>query len=135
MEAVDGSIDAASIAQAFARRYRCVAAVTGPADVITDGNQLFRVHNGHPLMARVTGTGCMATSVVAAFSAVEQDSALATAAALACYGLAGERAAERASGPGTFHMHLFDALAALDENAVRAGARIHQEATPPLNCP
>jgi hydroxyethylthiazole kinase len=78
-------------------------------------------------MAKVTGTGCMATSVIAAFAAVEKDFALGAAAALACYGLAGERAAARAQGPGSFQMHLFDALAQLDEDAVRAGVRLQQD--------
>ncbi len=127
VEAVAASGDPATIALALARRYHCSAAVTGAVDVVTDGERLFRVHNGYPLMAKVTGTGCMATSVIAAFSAIEKDSALAAAAALACYGLAGERAAERAMGPGSFQMHLFDALTALDKEAVCAGVRIHQE--------
>ena len=69
----------------------------------------------------------MATSVIAAFSAAERDWALATAGALACYGLAGEKAAARAQGPGSFQMHLFDAVAALDEDAVRAGVRIQPD--------
>jgi hydroxyethylthiazole kinase len=129
VEAVATHTDSASIALAFARRYPCVAAVTGPVDVVTHGRQLFRVHNGHPLMAKVTGTGCMATSVIAAFAAVEKDFALAAAAALACYGLAAEKAADRAQGPGTFQMHLFDTLAELSDDAVRTGARIEQQAT------
>lgn len=126
VEAVSDSGDPCALATAFAQRYRCVAAVTGAVDVISDGERLFRVHNGHPQMAKVTGTGCMATSVVAAFCAVEKDAAPAAAAALGCYGLAGERAAARAQGPGSFQMHLFDALAGLDEDTVRAGVRIQQ---------
>jgi hydroxyethylthiazole kinase len=127
VESVASGADTAPMALACARRYQCVAAITGPIDAVTDGERLFRVANGHPLMAKVTGTGCMATSVVAAFAAIEKDAALATAAALACYGLAAERAAERSQGPGTFQMSLFDALAELGEDAVRAGARLQQE--------
>ncbi len=127
VESIGESGDTAAIAAAFAQRHRCVAAITGPVDVISDGQRLLRVHNGHPLMAKVTGTGCMATSVIAAFAAVEKDFALGAAAALACYGLAGERAAARAQGPGSFQMHLFDALAQLDEDAVRAGVRLQQD--------
>lgn len=127
VESVGYGSDATSIAIDFARRYQCVAAVTGPVDVVTDGNRLLRVANGHPLMAKVTGTGCMATSVIAAFVAIERDSALAAAAALACYGLAGEKAAERSQGPGSFSMHLFDTLAALDDAAVQAGVSIRQQ--------
>jgi hydroxyethylthiazole kinase len=126
VEAVGSTADAAAIALALARRYRCVAAVTGPVDIIADSERLFRVLNGHPLMAKVTGTGCMATSVIAAFAAVEKDVALAASAAMACYGLAGEQAADRSQGPGSFQMHLFDTLAALDDDAVRTGARLEQ---------
>jgi hydroxyethylthiazole kinase len=69
----------------------------------------------------------MAASVTGAFSAVTGDRFEATVAALAAFGLAGEHAAERASGPGTFRPALFDALAALDAAALAAGARIRVE--------
>jgi hydroxyethylthiazole kinase len=126
VEAMDTNGNAAEIALAFARRRNCVAAVTGPVDVVTDGKRLMRIANGHAMMRTVTGTGCMATSVLACCAAVERDSTLAAAAALAVYGLAGELAADRATGPGTFQMHLFDALASLTEDQVRAGARIEE---------
>lgn len=124
VESVSVPDDAADVASQFARQYGCVAAVTGPVDVVTDGTCLMRVANGHSLMSKVTGTGCMATSVVAAYAAVEHDYVAAAAAALAAYGLAGQIAAERAQGPGTFQVHLFDALAGLTEEVLRSGARI-----------
>jgi hydroxyethylthiazole kinase len=116
--------EAADVARDFARKHGCVAAVTGPVDIVTDGTRLARVANGHARMATVTGTGCMATAVVAAYAAVEGDYVTATASALAVYGLAGQIAAERAQGPGTFHVHLYDALAGLTEETLRSGARI-----------
>ncbi len=116
--------DAAGVARQFAHEYGCVAAVTGAVDVVSDGTRLNRVANGHAMMGMVTGTGCMATSVVAAYAAVEKDYFSATACALAAYGLAGEIAAERAQGPGTFQVHIFDALAGLSEEALLAGVRI-----------
>ncbi|MGC1870079.1 MAG: hydroxyethylthiazole kinase [Acidobacteriaceae bacterium] len=124
VESVGPTGDAELAASQFAKKFGCVAAVTGPIDVVTDGARLMRVANGHPMMATVTGTGCMATSVVAACAAVENDAVIATAAALAAYGLAGELAAEKAEGPGTFQVHLFDAVAGLTEDALRAGMRI-----------
>ena len=126
VESVGSTGDAALTASQFAKKFGCVAAVTGPIDVVTDGVRLIRVANGHPMMATVTGTGCMATSVVAACAAAEKDAVIATAAALAAYGLAGEFAAEKAQGPGTFQVHLFDAVAALTEKALRAGMRIEE---------
>lgn len=124
VESMGSTGDAALIASQFAKKFGCVAAVTGPIDVVTDGARLMRVKNGHPMMATVTGTGCMATSVVAACAAVEKDAVIATAAALAAYGLAGEFAAAKAQGPGTFQVHLFDAVATLTQEALRAGIRI-----------
>ncbi|HEY5255102.1 MAG TPA: hydroxyethylthiazole kinase, partial [Acidobacteriaceae bacterium] len=118
--------DAALAASQFAKKFGCVAAVTGPIDVVTDGTRLLRIANGHPMMAMVTGTGCMATSVVAACAAVENDAVIATAAALAAYGLAGEFAAKKAQGPGTFQVQLFDAVAGLTEDALRNGIRISE---------
>jgi hydroxyethylthiazole kinase len=116
--------DTAEVAMKFAREYGCVAAVTGPVDVVTDGIRVVHISNGHPIMSSVTGTGCMATSVVAAYAAVEKDSVIAATAALAALGLAGEMAAQNAHGPGTFHVNLYDALAGLTEDSLRTGARI-----------
>ncbi len=124
VESMGSTEDAAQVAAQFAGKFGCVAAVTGAVDVVTDGARWMRVANGHPMMSAVTGTGCMATSVVAACAAVETDFAIAATAALAAYGLAGEIAADRAQGPGTFQTHLYDALAGLSEDDMRAGMRI-----------
>lgn len=119
--------DPVSVARQFAREFGCVAAATGAVDIVSDGTRVIRVANGHSMMSMVTGTGCMATSVVAAYAAVEEDYLSAAACGLAAYGLAGEIAAERAQGPGTFQVHLFDALAGLSEESLLAGARIGEE--------
>ena len=116
--------DVANIASELAREYCCVAAVTGAVDVVTDGERFVYIANGYPMMSTVTGTGCMATSVVAACAAVEGDSVQAATAALAAYGLAGQIAAERSRGPGTFQMHLYDALAELSADTLQSRARI-----------
>jgi len=113
----------------WAARRGLVAAVTGPVDLVTDGRRRLRVENGHPILGRVTGTGCSATTAVACFAAVARDDpAAAAAAGLAAFGLAAEHAAVRAAGPGTFVPHLLDALAALDEAACLAGVRIGEDA-------
>ena len=124
VESISSDGDASAVASEFAKQFGCVAAVTGPVDVVTDDVRLMRVANGHPMMATVTGTGCMATSVVAACAAVEKDSVVAATAALAAYGLAGQIAAQRAQGPGTFQVYLYDALAGLSDDVLKAGTRI-----------
>ncbi|MGF1658627.1 MAG: hydroxyethylthiazole kinase [Rubrimonas sp.] len=118
------SVEAAmEAAQALARRTGGVVAVSGAVDYVTDGTRGCRVANGHPLMARVTAMGCSLNGVIAAFCACAP-ALEATAAALACYGLAGERAAQAAQGPGSFQPAFLDALAAQTPAALSAGAKV-----------
>jgi len=102
------------LAAEVARRTGAVVAATGVADFLSDGTRMVRLDNGHPLLARITGSGCMATAAVAAFAAVERDALAATAAGLACFEIAAEVAADVSGGPGTFRGALLDAVAALD---------------------
>ncbi|MGA7158890.1 MAG: hydroxyethylthiazole kinase [Acidobacteriaceae bacterium] len=127
VESLGTAADPATVAAKFARQQRCVAVVTGAVDVVTDGNHLIRIANGHPMMGTVTGTGCMATAVIGACAAVETNPLRAAFAALAAYGLAGELAATRSQGPGTFQVQLFDALASLTAETILAGAHITEE--------
>jgi hydroxyethylthiazole kinase len=128
VESIGVAEDAAAVATSFARSRKLVVAVTGAVDVVTDGTRLVRVANGDPLMGAVTGTGCMATAVVAACAAVEPDRVMAAASALAAYGVAGEIAAARAQGPGTFAVQLFDALAALTPDVMQARMHLQESA-------
>jgi hydroxyethylthiazole kinase len=102
--------DAAQSAKELARELGTVLAITGPVDMITDGDITISVHNGHPLMGRVTGTGCTASAICGAFLAVDKDALSAASIALAVYGLAGELAAKKAKSPGSYSIALIDAL-------------------------
>jgi hydroxyethylthiazole kinase len=80
--------------------------------------------NGDPLMARVTGTGCMLGAVLGACLAVRVPPFEAAVSALVLFGVAGERAGAGDVGPGTFQVRLFDALAALGPADIARDARI-----------
>jgi len=120
----EGGADAAGtrvgLASALAVRLHCAVAATAEVDVLTDGARLVRLAHGHPWLRQITGSGCMATACIGAFAAVEADALAAAVAGLACYEIAAEQAATTASGPGSFRVALFDALAALDPAAVAA---------------
>ncbi|MCU0539852.1 MAG: hydroxyethylthiazole kinase [Desulfobacterales bacterium] len=118
---------AAEAAHGLAAELGCTLAITGPVDLVTDGRRSLRVANGHPLMARITGTGCTATAAVAAFLAVDPDPVRAAAAALAYFGLAGEVAAQKASAPGSFMIQLLDALYTITPEQLERGCRISNE--------
>lgn len=108
----------------FAQRSGAVVAMTGPSDLVTDGHRLVRIGNGHPLMARVTAIGCAESALLAALVAVEPDALKATASALLIFGIAGEIAGETANGPGSFGVHILDALFNLDRTTIRARAKV-----------
>jgi hydroxyethylthiazole kinase len=124
VDAADPATDTAELARALARCYHCVAAVTGQTDAVSDGQRVALIDNGHPLMARITGAGDMATGVVAACAAVESDALRAAAAALLAFGVAGAIAARSARGPGSLRPELLDALASLDTTTLIHEGRI-----------
>ena len=124
VDATEVSGDLVLLAEKLAAQRKATVVITGKVDITTDGRQTHLVKNGHPLMARVVGTGCMAASVIGAFAAVESDLSLAAACALAIYGIAGEVAAEKASGPASFKERLFDSLYNLDRESVDRMQRI-----------
>ena len=98
--------------------------LSGAADLVTDGARAASIANGHPLMARVTAMGCAGSALVAACLAVEDDAFVATACALTIIGVAGEVAAEKAQGPGSFAAAILDALYRLDTATLAARAKV-----------
>ncbi|WP_292365656.1 MULTISPECIES: hydroxyethylthiazole kinase [unclassified Methanoculleus] len=119
--------DPIETARECARATGTVVAMTGAVDVVTDGTHVYLVGNGNPAMDRLSGTGCMVASVTAAFVAVGDDRAVASAAALAAFGRAGERAAAGGfAGPYTFRTALFDELAGLSPGDLAGHARIEE---------
>jgi hydroxyethylthiazole kinase len=116
--------DPVTIALNLARRLGITVVVSGAIDIVTDGSRVVLVENGDPMMGRISGSGCMAASVTGAFAAVCDDPVSASSAALAAFGLAGERAAAVARGSGSFKVALFDELAALSPEELARGARI-----------
>ena len=113
------------LARAVARDLQTVVAVTGAVDHVSDGSRSLAVANGDPLLATVSGTGCMATAVTGCFLAVRPDAPLEAAAeALVAFGVAGEDAAREAKGPGSFHAAVYDALYNLDPDTLDGRARV-----------
>jgi hydroxyethylthiazole kinase len=125
VESMGTDDEPAELARAAARNLGLVASVTGAVDHVSDGERVVSVANGHEMLARVTGTGCMSSAITGCFLAVKNEEPLSAATeALAAFGLAGEDAARDANGPGSFHVNLYDALAALDPSTLDERARI-----------
>jgi len=113
----------AGAAGRFARAHATIVALTGDVDVVTDGERNAAIANGDSLMSLVTAMGCAGSALVCAALAVEADAWLAALAALAAFGVAGEIAAQRAQGPGSFAAAMIDALHGIDRGTLRARAK------------
>jgi len=119
-DSVESAIEAA---KALAERYSLVVSISGKTDVIVGKGQLARVHNGHPIMTRVTGMGCTASALTGAFLGVEASPLEAATQAMVVTGVAGELAASRSAGTGSFQVQFLDALYNLSEADIETRSR------------
>ena len=110
--------DVRQLAGKLASERACTVVVTGPEDFICAGSRRLVVKNGHQMMSRIVGTGCMAASVIGAFAAVERDLVQAAVSGLVCYEIAAELAGRKAKGPASFKEQMFDFLFSLDEGTI-----------------
>ncbi|NDV16509.1 hydroxyethylthiazole kinase [Muricauda sp. TY007] len=109
------SDEAVAAAHTICSTYGTMVCISGAKDIITDGTQAVQIENGHPLMAKVTGTGCTASALIGAFIGVTENKTEAVTAAMVLMGIAGELAEKRSNGPGTLQLHLIDTLYTLSE--------------------
>ncbi len=129
---VDSTADSAGgreMAVEMARKYKCVVAITGAQDIITDGTRLALIDNGHPALSQVTGTGCMATSLVGCFCGATSDYYLAACGGIMAMGLAGEWAQgdmKLGRGIGTFRVNLMDAISQMTPEDFIKGGKISE---------
>ncbi len=97
-----------------------VIVITGKDDIVTDGLTTYVVHNGHPILTKVTGTGCLLSAVVGAFAAVENNGLKAATSALVFYGVAAEIAANKTEeqGPGSFQIEFLNQLSRVSSSEI-----------------
>jgi hydroxyethylthiazole kinase len=124
VESVAAVAQAAAVTRQLAQSRGMVVAMTGARDTASDGERLVAVDNGHQWLTTLTGTGCMVTAVMAAFAGMTPDPLLAAVAGLVTYGVAAQRAAERASGPASFKVTLFDTLYHLTADHILEDAQV-----------
>ena len=118
--------DAVSFAKKTAAKLKCVVAITGAIDLVSDASETYVIKNGLPQMSAITGTGCQLSALVAAFVAANPENVLkATAAAVCAMGLCGELAWKRmreGEGNSTYRNRIIDALYNLQGEQLERGA-------------
>ncbi|WP_347551064.1 hydroxyethylthiazole kinase [Pseudalkalibacillus hwajinpoensis] len=130
IKGVDATKDAgnkAVLAQKVATMFGSTVVVTGAVDTITNGTTTINLTNGHQVLTKVTGTGCLLSSILGAFAAVEADSILAATGALSFFSVASEKAAELTGGnrPGSFQIELLNQLALITPEEIQQAIRLN----------
>ncbi|MDD4752555.1 MAG: hydroxyethylthiazole kinase [Desulfitobacteriaceae bacterium] len=118
-----------NFAQELALKTGAVIAITGAVDIVADGEKAYIIKNGHPMMSKITGSGCMLTTVIGAYCGANYDHILdSTAAAVCAMGLCGELAfnkvAETKGGTSGFRTYLIDYMSKLDGELLNGGIKI-----------
>src|SRR5699024_12555029 len=99
------------IVKEVAKKYNTVVIATGETEVITDGDRTELCQHGHPMLQNITASGCVLTSVIAAFiSVAEGHHYEASIEAVSGYVLAADTAMEKVEGPSTFIAAFLDKL-------------------------
>lgn len=128
---------AIAAARALSRSTGAIVAVTGKIDAVclagreSSGDRIASVRNGHELMARITGSGCVLSALIGGFCGASPQAPFeATVACVSAMGLAGEMAAvaSRSLGTGGFRASLIDALSRLDGESLAGGMRVEDVA-------
>lgn len=112
-------------ARKLAQDTGAIIIITGKQDLLTDGVRCCLISNGHAMMSRITGTGCMLTCLLGAYLAANGENAFdACVAAVAAMGLAGEQAYQPGCGTLTFRTALLDAISVMTKDCLEEGAKV-----------
>lgn len=109
----DQDLDAITIAKNAYKQFDTAIAITGETDIVIQDNKMYELSNGSPLLAKVTGAGCLLGAVIASF--LNQDKKVTVDMlidAISIYNIASEQAEQNSknNGPGSFMIELLNAL-------------------------
>jgi hydroxyethylthiazole kinase len=119
--------DTVAFAREFSRKTGAIIAITGVIDIAVNQDSSYTIRNGHSMMSKITGSGCMLSALIGAYLAANSGSELeACAAALGAMGLCGEQAYQRLikneAGNSSYRNYLIDEVFNLKGNVLNAGA-------------
>ena len=121
--------EAVAFSKALSGKTGSIIAITGAIDIVADSNKAYIIRNGHHMMSKISGTGCMLTVVVAAYCSANPDRLLdATAAAVCAMGLCGEQAYEKLvktdGGTSTYKSYIIDYMGKINGDILLGGLKI-----------
>jgi len=124
-ENLKGTIE---MAKALSLRSGAVIVISGKTDIVTDGKRVAILQNGHEIMTKITGTGCMLTALTGTYCGANPNELYeASVAATAAMGIAGERAYKKMlqakGGTLSFRTYLVDTIHFLTDEDIEKYAK------------
>lgn len=121
----------ADMAKKLSERTGAVIVITGAIDIVADSERAYAVYNGHRLMSKVSGTGCMLSAMLGAYVAANPDRVTEAALAAVCVmGMAGERAVRSAikldAGNGSLRIYIIDEIYKMTDERIKDNARYEE---------
>ena len=115
----DNLQESAAWLRSFSRRTGAVVMLTGAMDVITDGTRTAVVRGGSAYLRRITGAGCMLTSLTGVYCGANPDILLEAAVTASevmkhCGETAEARVRKEMEGTASFRTRLIDAVSLLN---------------------
>lgn len=127
----DNLKETVAMAKKLSKELESVIAISGSIDIVANKEKAYVIRNGNPIMAKITGTGCMSTALIGAFCGGNSDNILeATAAAVAAMGISGDIAFEKMKkfegGTMMFRMFLIDSISNLTSEIINKRINIEE---------
>lgn len=121
--------EAVEFAKKLSEKTGSIITITGATDIVSDKNKAYIIRNGHSMMSKITGTGCMLTALITAFCAANTDNLLdATTTAVVMMGLCGELAYENViknnTGTSSYRTYLIDEISKMTFETLEGGAKL-----------
>lgn len=116
VDSLDDESDGGKIAKALALKLGCTIAITGKTDIVSDGIQTYALDNGDINLTKVTGTGCMTSSLIGSFLGANNNPQVSAIAGIWSMSIAGENATcklKSGEGIGSFKVYLMDAISGM----------------------
>lgn len=125
----DNLQESAAWLRSFSRRTGAVVMLTGAMDVITDGTRTAVVRGGSAYLRRITGAGCMLTSLTGVYCGANPDILLEAAVTASevmkhCGETAEARVRKEMEGTASFRTRLIDAVSMLTGSDLAAKLRV-----------
>lgn len=131
VDSSESSLNSIESAVKVARKYRCVCAVTGEIDIVTDGKTIVKIHNGYDKMSYITGTGCMISSLVGSVLGSGCTPLIGACAGILAMSISGEKAKKQVNpdelGISTYRTKLMDNIYLFNGDDIDKYARIEIE--------